>query len=460
MPVREITEAEVNAAINSMAPRLVFLLEERRVPRPVIAAVGGDDVLTVAQFAKTGRNEEGFYSWLEEDLGIKVSDQGGRSLQARMADAWEAAKRHKEEAETMAGRTRAMGLQPELQKGDQVALRKQYRELAGTIDDEEYPSYSYLNNRLEELEEGELVAETLDEVTTRQMELRQPADHLGGIAWNKKGEPILKKGKVRGSLPTDTEGYRRAYRIMKHHWALVRLRQGDRPFLRGLDGDFWATRVEQMLGREIFGYSVRDELDRVIVKLSRPDFLNFDQEVRKRAIRQVNETQITLAEAVNEARKDTELRTKFLVQRLAVAHLLPRGIADSGATPLPPRGPKRLQLEDYTPRLTTGNAGSSTDGAPERPKKQPKKKGGKGGGKGKGAGKSDKDDAEWKRISLARKMSRNSPPGDGKGICWSYNKAAGCQNPSCNFHHLCLFCGRSHPLDRCVDFDNALKANK
>ncbi len=238
MPVREITEAEINAAISSMAPRLVFLLEERRVPRPVIAAVGGDDVLTVAQFAKTGRNEEGFYSWLEEDIGIKVTDQGGRSLQARMADAWEAAKRHKEEGETMAGRTRAMGLQPELQKGDQVALRKQYRELAGTIDDDEYPSYSYLNNRLEELEEGELVAETLDEVTTRQMELRQPTDHLGGIAWNKKGEPILKKGKVRGSLPTDTEGYRRAYRIMKHHWALVRLRQGDRPFLRGLDGEF------------------------------------------------------------------------------------------------------------------------------------------------------------------------------------------------------------------------------
>ncbi len=89
----------------------------------------------------------------------------------------------------MAGRTRAMGLQPELQKGDQVALRKQYRELAGTIDDEEYPSYRYLNNRLEALEEGELVAETLDEVTTRQMELRQPADHLGGIAWNKKGGP-------------------------------------------------------------------------------------------------------------------------------------------------------------------------------------------------------------------------------------------------------------------------------
>ncbi len=204
MPVREIAEAEVNTTIGAMAPRLVFLLEERRVPRMVIAAVGGDDVLTVAQFSKTGRNEEGFYSWLEEDLGIKVSDQGGRSLQARMADAWEAAKRHKEEAETMAGRTRAMGLQPELQKGDQVALRKQYRELAGTLDDEEYPSYSYLNNRLEELEEGELVAETLDEVTTRQMELRQPADHLGGIAWNKKGEPILKKGKVRGSPPPRT----------------------------------------------------------------------------------------------------------------------------------------------------------------------------------------------------------------------------------------------------------------
>ncbi len=463
MPVRECTEEEVNSLIGTMAPRLVFLLEERRIPRPVIAAIGRDDVLTVAQFSKTGRNEEGFYSWVEDDLGIKVGDQGGRSLQARMADAWEASKRHKEEAESMAGRTRAMGLQPELQRGDQVALRKQYRDLAGAIEDDEYPSYSYLNNRLEELEEGELVAETLDEVTTRQMELRQPTDNLGGIAWNKKGEPILKKNRVRGSLPTDTEAYRRTDRVMRTHWALVRLRQGDRPFLRGLDSTFWTTHVEQMLGKDIHGYSVRDEYDRVIVKLSWADFLNFDQEVRKRAVRQVNETQATLADAINESRKDNELRTKFLVQRLAVAHLLPQPSGENWGPLNPTRGPKRtvLTLEDQTNRPNHPGA-SGSDAPAARPKKQPKKKaaGEKGGGKGKGTGKLDKSDPDWQRIAAARKISRHQQPGDGKGICWNYNRSIGCQRADCNFHHLCLFCGRSHSLARCTDFDAAQKGPK
>ncbi len=181
MPVQEFTEADTNRLVEAMAPRLTFLLEERRVPRAVIAAIGHDDIVTVAQFAKTGRNEEGFYRWVEDDLGIKTTDQGGRSLQARLADAWEAAQRHKEEAETMAGRARAMGLKPETMKGDQIELRKKYRQVAGTIENDEYPSYSYIDSRLEELEEGELIAEPLDAVTTRQMELNQSSDSVGGI---------------------------------------------------------------------------------------------------------------------------------------------------------------------------------------------------------------------------------------------------------------------------------------
>ncbi len=459
MPVAVLAEATMDEIIKRMAPRLVYLLEERRVPRAAIAAIGQDEMLTVAQFAKAGRNEDGFYAWLEEDIGIKVTDQGGRSLQARLADAREAAAKHKEEAEAADSRNRAMGLQPELQKGEQLELRRSYREIRGDIPDEDYPAYSYINARLEELEEGEIVAETLADVTTRQMELRQAPGNLGDITWSKRGDPILRKHRVRGSLPENTEGYRQLYRVMRHHWDIVRLRHGNRPFMRDLDDMFWSQHVEYMLGKEAYGYAVLDEHDVPIVRLRWMDFLRFDQEVRKRAVKMVNETGASLGAAMIEARTNTELRTKHIVQRIAVSHLLDdHGAASSSSQ----RGAKRtLSLEDARP------AGGGRDGAKRTaipaiadkvkavtPKGRGKEKGkAKKNSKGKGK---DNEDPGWQRLRIAKQSNRRGErPPDGRGDCWDYNLPQGCRKPDCPFHHLCMFCGKSHSLTTCAEFDAA-----
>ncbi len=462
MPVQEFSEADINRLVEAMAPRLTFLLEERRVPRAVIAAIGHDDIVTVAQFAKTGRNEEGFYRWVEDDLGIKTTDQGGRSLQARLADAWEAAQRHKEEAETMAGRARAMGLKPETMKGDQIELRKKYRQVAGTIENDEYPSYSYIDSRLEELEEGELIAEPLDAVTTRQMELNQSSDSVRGITWNKRGDPVLKKHQVRGHLPRSTEEYRLLYRVMKHHWGIIRLRHGSRPFLLGLDFDFWANHVEHMLGREVYGYVIKDAQENILARLSWHDFLTFDQEVRKKAIQMVNEDGDTLAGAMTSARKDNELRTQIIVQSIAVAHLVsppPMQLSQSGGRGLKRNNPPPLALEDdmHGDHRTSGSAGSQDGNKGSKGKGNKKKQ--NRGGKGKGTGKKA-DDPHWARLLAAKRLTKRSQTQpDGKGDCWDYNLPKGCTNPNCQFHHLCIFCGRSHPLPTCAEFSAVYKSS-
>ncbi len=451
MPVVERSEEAMETIIQNMAPRLVYLLEERRVPRAVIAAIGHDEMLTIAQFAKAGRNEDGFYAWLEEDLGIKVSDQGGRSLQARLADARDAAARHKEEAEAVDSKTRAMGLKPELQKGEQIELRRRYRELHGDIDDDEYPSYSYVNTRLEELEEGEIVAEKLSDVTTRQMELRQTPGHLGDITWSKRGEPVLRKHRIQGRLPTSTEEYRQLYRVMRYHWDIVRLRHGNRPMMKDLDDAFWTRHVEYMLGKEVHGYAVRDDNDDVIVKLSWIDFLKYDYEVRKRAVKRVNEMGATLGAAMIEARTNDELRTKFIVQRIAVSHLVP----SSSHEPMPKgRGEKRPWGQEdgrATPRNRdekgTGSKGSGNKGTGNKGQGKKSKKGGKSKGR-------DNDDPAWKRLQLARqKTKRGARPPDGKGDCWDYNLPHGCHKADCPFHHLCVYCGRSHSLVNCPEYE-------
>ena len=45
-----------------------------------------------------------------------------------------------------------------------VSIRRQHQDLHGKLEDEEFPSREYVQSRIEQLEEGELKAESLTEV--------------------------------------------------------------------------------------------------------------------------------------------------------------------------------------------------------------------------------------------------------------------------------------------------------
>ena len=93
MPVLVRSEVEAKELYASMRPKLAFVLEERKVPYEVIVQIASLDIVTVNQFARTGRNDDDFTQWLEEDVKASKADPGGRSLQARLFDAFDYCKR-------------------------------------------------------------------------------------------------------------------------------------------------------------------------------------------------------------------------------------------------------------------------------------------------------------------------------------------------------------------------------
>ena len=173
---------------------------------------------------------------------------------------------------------------------------------------------------MQELEDNELCAEPLDAVTNRRYEIQQGSDDYT-IQWSKRGEAMMKRSTFRGILPKSTEEYRAIYTIMGHHWGLVRLKHSNRPYLQGLDTAFWSQHVEHMLGEEVRGLSVRNSSGAIAASTSWHTFIVYDQELRNRAFKLVNENGRTIREAMIEARNDNELRTKFLVTPLALSHL-------------------------------------------------------------------------------------------------------------------------------------------
>ncbi len=436
MPVTIETE-ECKMHYEKMSPKLTHLLERRNIPLEVIGAIGRDDVTTIGIFARTGRgNEDRFVEWLERDIGVKETDAGGRSLQARLLDAWDAAKTQKAEVDQAEAKARAVGMTPELLHADQIELRKSYQSVVGVLEDENYPSYSYINMRLEELEEGELASDTLDMVTSRALEKRNGNKDYA-MEWTKTGEAIMKKHKLRGALPTTSEEYRSLYQLRRHQWGVVRIRHGQKAYLANINADFWFDHVEFMLGEKVRGLVARSPTGEVGASISWAAFLAFDQAVMDHAFKAVNMKGTPLAEAITTARTDNELRTQHLVTQLA--------ISTTRSTP----APQPAQRAERDPQRGGWKAGAEKGGG-----------GGKSGGKTKGkrGAAAGKPQAKVKgkgkgstKLNLARR--NNLVKVGQEGACFAYNKPEGCpRGEACEYKHVCVYCEGPHSVETCHAF--------
>ena len=434
MPVN-VAECERAELYARVAPKLAHLLERRNVPHEVICALGRDFITTVGTFARTGRgSEEKFLEYIEKDIGVVESDPGGRSLQARLLDAWDAAKHQKTEVDIAEAKTRASGMSTALSNSDQVELRKAYAEVSGDLEDDKYPSYSYINIRLEELEEGELVAERLDEITSRAQE-KKMGNLDYAMEWTKTGEAVMKKHKLRGSLPTTTEDYRDLYKLRRHQWGVVRVRHGHKPFLLGLTESFWYEHVEYMLGDRVRGLCAKAPTGETTASITWHTFLGYDQAVMEAAIKQVNIKGSALAAAVVAARKDNELRTTHLVTQLA----LNAPQRQNTQVPVPPIA------QDAPWKKKRGGGGKGQIDGP--PKGNVKGKGKIKGGRGKGNGKQP----TASKLNTARRHNVVRV-GQG-GCCFAFNKPEGCpKKEACEFKHICVFCEGAHSIEQCGAF--------
>jgi hypothetical protein len=437
MPI-EILDAEVRTAtLASMKSDLLFLFEERDIPENVVALIGKSGIKTVSIFAKVESKEEEFRGWLEE-LSIKKSE-GNRALQASLVDAWDAARLRVTEDNEAAAKARSEGRPKEMLKGSQLELRKAYQRIVGELPDRKYPSYAYINARVSEIEDGELEAETLDYVTNHELEKARGAADFN-LEWTRGGQARLRQQKLRGSLPSNTEELRSVMTVMRHHWGVVRMRHGSKPYLAELDGELWTSYTEFLLGEEAYGYSVKNDEGRTVASLSWHALLRYDQEMRSWAMHKVNMGTSTLRQAMVDAQSNDELKTKFVLGPLALSHL-PAAI---GKRTHADTEPNLFQRGD-------GNKSAKRAKGKGKGKSKPGKAGSSSDGKGGGGN-------QESRFALARRHKQTKQNADGKPVCWAYNKAIGCKNPSCSFLHVCLHCGGAHSLEDCRKFGEWLSS--
>jgi len=441
MPLTQYNENETRDFVAKLEPDLVFLFDDLEVTQLVQANLAALGIVKMGIFAKIEATEVDFRKWLSDDFGF--DPQAGvqnRVETAKLVEAWDTARQRAATSRKLEAEAKVNGTARELLKGVHLALRRALVKSQGEVDDRRCPGRSYIEARLEQLDDGELEAEPLTKVTT--VALEQTSTETGNEASfgvRRDGVVHVVKGQRKAPMPSNPEQLRDTIKVMARHWMMIQLKGAARPILHDFDMSVFDAHLDYVLGDECF--RMAEAHPGVRVSPSWELLLAYEHELRKKAIKSVNESGLTLKAALRAARESSDHRTKYLI------------------TPLALHGTRA-----GTPAIDRENTWGKKRGAEDSEGKG-SGKGWKGDGKskqgGKGTGKNaDKDNKkkqEGSREQRKYKALRNAKDKlglkfqteDGTARCHRFGSGGGCDISKCSYSHTCAKCGAAHPTVKC-----------
>jgi len=317
-------------APSALADGLKHLLDQRGVDIAVHSALVELGLVTIGTFAWLGDDVASVREALSSppfDMDFKAEGLApgdkvkARAAQAKMLDAWQGAKARTEEKQKVEATQRASSLPLTVPVGDLVGLRRAHEAIAGRLDDEIFPSSAVIERRLQEVEQGNLQAESLQDVGSV---AEVPVD-MGGLALNPDGTFRLKRAAKQVPLPSDSEELRRRIRTLDVSFEIARIQNPNRQWLATQALGPWALHVEYVLGPKVYG--LRFGPNASGVKPPWHCVLEYEWALRKEAMRAVVYDGKDLAEALSSARADTELREGKFITPLLVASNTGAGVS-------------------------------------------------------------------------------------------------------------------------------------
>jgi hypothetical protein len=308
---------DIKKNLASMNSELEFVFTDASIHREIqakIVSTGYDDCRMFSK-ADCGKGEVGIREYIKDDL--KIDPAGGalqRSVTARITIAWESAKKRmnaKQDAEAV----------QRTEDGPRTIMKNEYVNLCQTFENQkggkELPEkllsgQSYLEALLDQLEDGNLVAEGLNEVIST---LEDKGAIAGDLKVSKDGRLKMARGTSSAPWPANAESLRYRYKLMAHHWELARLKLPNKPIFTNYEvKETWLQHIEWLLGEDILGYSVKDEEGGAEVSLPWKQFLELEYQLRRKAMHLITHQGLSLVDALEVSRNDKDggLLQKYL----------------------------------------------------------------------------------------------------------------------------------------------------
>ncbi|CAE8681799.1 unnamed protein product, partial [Polarella glacialis] len=421
-----LSAVETTAAMEAGGADLKFLFSKEGVSLGMQAKLFHSGIVSNAKLAAFAANEADLRAVLG---GVELNLDSTASLANRVQVAaitvcFSTCKERAKEQAKVEGEMQAKLLTKPLPITEFAAMRATFRARFGPLEDKQTPARSYLELRVEELESGEMRAEALRAVLSRDHE----AVDLLMPGFDKAGNYTLRRSQSNAEDPCDAEELRSRVTLMGTGLIIISLRHTNIPWLQNLTPAVFQTFLNYLLGEWVWQLVARDS-GRVIQTPSWRLLLAYELAIRNRAYRQVGLGFGTFADCLAEACSDSVTLQRCFTTPLQLAGPLPPAFSNTGK-----EGDKKRKRAVAKDGEGKGRAHAKDGG-----------KGGKGTPKGE---KGDKAAAKGKRGLGPHGCHWTTP--DGKGVCFDWNTPDGCKNKNRQFVECCGRCfSLKRPIFRC-----------
>jgi hypothetical protein len=225
----------------------------------------------------------------------------------------------------------------------------------------------------------------------------------------------ITRQRPKGKLPTNTEELRQKLRVEGNAWLMVAAKLRNKVYLRGLQQRHFDRYVDYLLGEKCYGMMIPGPGGEK-VPLSPPwhIMLDYEFELRKKAVRRAHRNGRPLHETLQEVTEDTEIKELYFTSPVTFSAMQ--------------RPSKFSRVEEPPTRFGEGG------------KSKGKGKKGKSGSDGKGKSKKGS-------VLPGTNLSLVSHTPDGKEICYRFNMRGKACDGTCNRVHVCRVrnCNAAHP---------------
>lgn len=426
--------------LSTLAPDLRFILSERETPDALQLMLLRAGYRTMGLFVSMVDSKTLLRAALKADFGLDDTvaalapdvAKERRMNVARLIDSWKACERRVEEVDRAQATQIANRLPQTVPKSTLISLRSRYESDFGRVPDIYWPNTCLIEQRLEEVEEGEVKADILSSVSS----MEECVEEIVAAVLSADGAYRTKKVPKLIPLPTNAEDLRIRLRMLGITFQLAHYKHSSRLWLVGCTPRVWLDHTEFILGDDCARLSHR-VLD---VTITPPwnVILTYEHQIRKLACRMIMFENATLENALVAARNDVSCKEKYFSTPTAMAAAVGSRSAARLHVEHPPSAPgTKRGADDLVNGLTLA----------ERQLANKARKAAKGKAKGTGT-----------KVEVKPEKSKGSGKGflkaihakapDGRNICHRY-QVGKCSQPSCSFVHVCSQCLGAHAGQEC-----------
>ena len=401
-----------------VAADLIFVWEEAGVPLRLQYDLG-QNYRSIRKFAALGDAKAEVRAAFTADLGVDVA--AGAAARAEMAclvTAWQVALEVTEKEIQARVEAKNLGIPRQVTHADRNALLNAFERVHGRLEDRETPSADYLSQKVEEVEQGELLASLLDEVGSKEEALTLGVQSSLDTA----GRLRITREKKKSKLPGNSEELRAKLKLEGNTLIMLGAKFRNRTWFQNLVPNDFSRYADWLLGEKVFSLQIPKSASEGMRPLNPPwaTLLRFEHQVRKEAYKQSIRQNRQIRDTLMEACSNAELKEIHFLSPVALSMTSP----------------------ETTEHVKSSIPGPADDTSVWVPNKFLKK--------GKGKGKTGRFDKKYGYL--------HSTTPDGRQICYAFQEGK-CKG-NCGRVDVCQLCLKPHPLKDCKFKDKAIKTQR